>query len=185
MYYFSYFTEKVSSNILSNILVILVNTILKYCISICYNLHILNVLHFWHGKYLHDCVAVSFHLSQSSALVQTSEAIPTYATWINSTFTKSASHTKLAACQQGVWSWILTSFFAFNWSISKVLLHIRFFLAFVKTSIGHHPCSSCTSTKEHTLGFSHGLGVNYYCCHFCVGVRICTVHTGSGQKTNK
>lgn len=31
-------------------------------------------------KYLQDCVAVSFHLNQSFAMVQTSRAIPTYAT---------------------------------------------------------------------------------------------------------
>ncbi len=61
MYYFSYFTEKVSFNILSNILVILVNTILKYLYMVqlphneCISLLTWKIPSWW------------FHLSQSSA----------------------------------------------------------------------------------------------------------------------
>lgn len=95
---------------------------------------------------------------------------------INSTFTKSAFHTKTSC----IWTCAFTSFCTLNWSISNVLLHIGFFSAFVTASIGHHVCSSCTSTEELTLGFSGG----NYCTiiNVCVGVCVCTVHTGRGQK---
>lgn len=83
-----------------------------------------------------------------------------------------AAQRQLAVCLQGASNWILTSFFTFNWSISTVLLHIGSFLAFVKRSIGHYPCSSSTCTRTHTLAFSCQHRVNYCCCKVWVGVCI-------------
>lgn len=107
---------------------------------------------------LHKYPSMSVVLHHFSfTVVQKWKAVARWRHWgINSSFTKSAGHTKTAGSRPAGRHELSPCFLSCI-EPTNVLLHIGFFLAFVKALIGHYPCGSCTPTKEHTLGFSNSL----------------------------